>query len=494
MSYFKTLAKLLILSFFYLKVFLKLRKTSFDKITYDNKTVIICLTIWYLSYIPIFQFIIACYFKSIGREVIIVYDDKPRFTNLKNPKLQNFLIHILCKLLKNKFNIINLTSCNVSSCLSLDDEVIASFKSHYKTNNSYIGKSISTFQIDTLKFYTDLYFNFEYISKKYNDSLFIIPGGILSNFGILVNYLKRNNGNYLTYDSGISSETIFCKNGIAARLEDVCTFIEKNTEILSKNYKKIISINNNLIKKRRNGNDQLVAYSNIKYNNIQYDDDDFVLFMPNVSWDTAALGVDSLFESQDDWILESIKYILNNSKKNIVIRFHPSEKHFEKFSFSNILNELNYLTVKFENRLKIFYHYDLVDSYNLIKKSSLVVVHTSTVALEAIIMKKNIITPSCSYYIQAGLSSKPNSLESYFAFLLTSKPFTETDERIAHYCYILTQKYSRLISDVNPCFNFRKFINHNFNDIFKCNFFETLVSSTNQDYNSCFDSIYDDLS
>ena len=464
-------------------------KIAFEPIVkkHKGKTYVICISSWYFTYIPLFQYLIAIYLNRRSINVVILYDNIPLSIKSTNHKYQNIFIKILLKL-GPKFNIVKLfpdvKSLNYSfiskDFKSFKDNFTHAFKyerNHIFNNDYSIGYKFS------IKYFEKLNFNFD-------NCHFIIPNGFLGNLGIFVKFLKSKNASFISYDSGLSSETIFSVKGIAAHFEDIPNFIKSNRHellvIQSHLHQKCLKIIDNRI----NGNDTISVYKDIKLNNIEHDFKNYVLIVPNVSWDSAALGIDTIFTNQSIWILETINYIIENTKKNVVVRFHPSENLFNCFSFNNIVTDLKILESKYTSRLHIIWPNDRYNTYSLIKSSIGVCVHSSSVALEAIILGNKVISSAKSYFVNSGIDIYPSNKTEYFNRLSFEKSHCNNDLNIARICYLLTQSHSRYFSSINPCLNFQKYIFLKLSNIFNDELFRIFENSYNCNYNSMYNEIF----
>ncbi|WP_169904446.1 hypothetical protein [Clostridium formicaceticum] len=162
-------------------------------------------------------------------------------------------------------------------------------------------------------------------------------------------------------------------------------------------------------------------------------DEEYNIIIPlNVGWDAAALGKSRFFSSIRNWVIETVDFILKHTNATVAIRQHPAEKNqvgvnhnllkykkFEEVSKSgeDLFLELN---KKFEGNKRFRYvrSEENVNTYRLIEKAELILPYTSTIALEAVMMKKNVIIESDAYYGDITAIKKANSKEDYFNKIL----------------------------------------------------------------------------
>lgn len=112
----------------------------------------------------------------------------------------------------------------------------------------------------------------------------------------------------------------------------------------------------------------------------------------------ASLGKDwHLHEWSDQYsaIAEIISYV--GSKQRVYLRVHPNFATKSHRAYKSELMQITLLKQMYPN-LKVFMQDDTVNSYELIKRSNVVVVWDSTIGLEAMILGKHVIELAASYY------------------------------------------------------------------------------------------------
>ena len=454
----------------------------------SGETYVICISPWYETYIPFFQILIFLFFNNKGSRVLILNDDVHINLLGKNPNYQKWMICLCLKILKsNNFQITNISKIKLENNIYfISDNELNKF---ININYSHANKSESNvFYFENLKLcLTETYARLSKFVEIYQKYSFIIPGGKLGNFGLLTKILSEKKRCFVTYDSGLNKETLFCYGGIAAELNDINTFFEIKNESLNAFSNSIKYEALSLLNSRIKGNDSL--YGDILNNTISYNERNDILILPNVAWDTASLGLNSLFEKQSDWILKTIAFILENTNKKIVLRFHPSERNFSYHSYSSILPILKDYEYKYD-RFQIIYEDSRISTYNLIENSNLILTYCSTVTLEALLFEKNVIVAAKSYFIRNELNLYPKSKELYFEMIACDVISTcsHINKNYVYWYYLFTQKYSRVISKINPSLCFQSYIKESINNIIKDKYFnhfeETLKSRYNSSYNS----------
>lgn len=149
---------------------------------------------------------------------------------------------------------------------------------------------------------------------------------------------------------------------------------------------------------------QVVAYQKDFNQNID------VLIPLNVMFDSAVLGLDDIFETPEEWIEETVKYLKNETLYNVVIKESPF--------FISELNNSSYkelLKPYLDNERIIYYDKDAsVNIYNLINNSKVVMPYSSTVGIEAAILGKPVIIHTKCFYRNEGFVKKATTKQEYF--------------------------------------------------------------------------------
>jgi hypothetical protein len=140
------------------------------------------------------------------------------------------------------------------------------------------------------------------------------------------------------------------------------------------------------------------------------------LLMPlGYDWDTSALGIATLYESQDDWVRETIDYVSRvHPDARIVLRQHPQEVEHPSFENSALFTELERRNL---SNLNLMRAQDRIPVYGLLEKAKACVACQSTVALEAQMRGVPTVSMRETYYVVAGAITRPPTREAYFKWL-----------------------------------------------------------------------------
>lgn len=156
-----------------------------------------------------------------------------------------------------------------------------------------------------------------------------------------------------------------------------------------------------------------------------------VIIPLNISWDAAALKKERLFDTVEQWVIETIEFVLNNTEGSVAVRQHPAESFVD--SANHFFLKYNDIEVKYKSgedlynkliklygnnsRFRYIKSEEDINTYELIEKSKVVLPHTSTVGLEAMLMGKNVLLASDAYYSNIGILDLIPSKEDYFSMI-----------------------------------------------------------------------------
>ncbi|MFV0348814.1 MAG: hypothetical protein ACK5JO_09525 [Halodesulfovibrio sp.] len=237
---------------------------------------------------------------------------------------------------------------------------------------------------------------------------FLLPGGIVANSGFFLHACKRNNVRVTTYDSGVSSISTGI-DSVAAHLDDIphVMFQLLEDKDVMAYARKVGEVE---LQKRFDGVDKYLFQPVRRSTDSgkQYD----VLFPLNIENDSSALGKHVLFEDSLAWLEETVDFILAETQASVVVRQHPYEK---RIPWRN--DALVHRLVKRyagSDRVTIFDCNASVNTYDLITASRVVLPFVSSIAVEAAIMGKTVISVAPAFYAGFSFSEMPASKNGYF--------------------------------------------------------------------------------
>tara|TARA_Y100000741_G_scaffold365233_1_gene361123 strand:+ start:19460 stop:20995 length:1536 start_codon:yes stop_codon:yes gene_type:complete len=275
------------------------------------------------------------------------------------------------------------------------------------------------------KLYKSFQKNMLLSSKQWINYLNEMPEGRLPKFAIIFNgytfpesiikkVLELKNVKVFTFESGFANNSIFFSEEFAPDYnfkirKSKLKIEEKNKleEYLQKRrtgefdrggvkfWKEMEPISKDLIKK-------IKEYKNTAS-----------LFL-NVPFDTSQVNAHYLFEDLYDWLLSTKKLVKENPSTLFIYRSHPDESREDKKLFqptSEWLVENGFSKLK---NVVIISSENNISSYELIKISDLVLVYNSTVALESVLLNKNVLTAGNAHYTRINYFKPSKNKDKYF--------------------------------------------------------------------------------
>jgi hypothetical protein len=228
---------------------------------------------------------------------------------------------------------------------------------------------------------------------------------------MVIEVCKRKGIDYVTQESfwGDSS-WIYKKNGIAIHLD-----FEREYDL----YGRLMPFEtkekarvNELVKSFRGIHDANKVFSVSKELGLK-ENERFAVLFTNMNFDTYVLGRDRVFSSMTDWVVKTIEFWkMRKPQMKLVIRAHPGELKFVTPSSDFVRDIVNPL--KFDNL--IFIDADnSMDSYGLVKNAEAVLVYSSTIGVESILMGKYVVSSGTSFYDR--FVEKPSDIADYYRLL-----------------------------------------------------------------------------
>ncbi len=369
---------------------------------------------WSGTAVPWYSITLALLLQSKNKSIDIVIDDLP-FGKVKTFfHFQIILVKLALKLLPNL------------KCLSL-----SKFRNHptQKCNSNTINDLVALNSIHFTKGETNATNRKKYealIKQQYalnfpiytsffdneNAKKIIFPGGIWGNSGLITYLCNLHNIQPITFDSG-EGIMLLSLNGVAAQLKDIpLVFKCIQNSVDDKSF--AIVQGEKQLNSRRQGTDQ---HSFFDSNSSNIDNQDYFLILLNSVWDSAALGLHTIYDSMIDWIFDSIDWVIaNTNDTKIVIRQHPAER---RDALNNSDNYAMKIQDKYKNHAQVLFIEAAQDisSYELIEASKCVLGFSSTSIVEAVALKKPSIIVSSVYYSTMDIVFSAHSKNEYYHFL-----------------------------------------------------------------------------
>jgi hypothetical protein len=272
--------------------------------------------------------------------------------------------------------------------------------------------------------------------------LLFVPGGVWGNSGLWTRHARRAGIRIASYDSGGYGVLLLAADGIACQLQDIPkAFAMLNDQATTARERDLIETTAMAeIGKRRSGKDKFASQVQGTQRDERYNGG--VLIALNSPWDSAALGLHLVYSSTQEWIIETVRHVLQATEAPVLVRQHP----VERLAIARSSDDYRELLKKhFGDHLRLHFiaAEDPVNSYDLLEQVCAVVVYTSTIGIEAVTQGKPVLTESSSYYSKLGFVFKANSAEHYRSLLSEAiaghLEVTAEMQRDAVNCYYITQ-------------------------------------------------------
>lgn len=424
----------------------------------DSKHFAVLVLPWLSTDVPWFSMVSGLFLARRGNKVTFILDDLP-FGN--KPFRFAFILRCLrlvLKILAQKHTVVCLGSYATPAGITAGHAGPLQRLARFNATWSLRGEMSSTgrqqyIELISKQLSTSYRAIRSLIESKAFDVIFI-PGGVYGSSGIWKECALTAGIRVASFDSGGYGTLMLTSDGIASQLQDIPRAFAMLKAHSDFEREKQIVLDSALaeMQRRRAGTDKFASQMIAK---TQHDMcfNNGVLIALNSSWDSAALGLHVVFEDSTQWIVETTRWILDNTDAPVIIRQHPAER----LQIARTSDDyLKLLTDNFglTDRLHFISADAPVNSYDLLNLVSTVIVYTSTIGVEAAALGKVVITPSNSYYSTLGFVWNADSKETYFRHLnkavMHGYMVTSEMKDDAMYCYYLTQCCNWIFSPFNP--------------------------------------------
>ncbi len=140
----------------------------------------------------------------------------------------------------------------------------------------------------------------------------------------------------------------------------------------------------------------------------------FILVCTNVPYDAGYDGLLGLFSSMREWLLETVRHLLENTCLHVVVRAHPGEAaHYggKERSEETLAEFLSH------PRLTMIPGEQSVNTYGLMESCKYGVAFSSTTGMEMVMMGKKVVVGANVYYGRKGFTVDSDTRDDYFANL-----------------------------------------------------------------------------
>lgn len=143
-----------------------------------------------------------------------------------------------------------------------------------------------------------------------------------------------------------------------------------------------------------------------------------VVVLPNVTWDSAVLGLETVFDNMADWLTTTIGSLLDADDVEVIVRVHPGETSLSKWSSREpaaavIAEHFGELPA----HIRVIPPDDPTSTYPIIESSDVGVVYTSTIGLELATRGKPVLVGANPHYANKGFTHSTASKDEFVSAL-----------------------------------------------------------------------------
>lgn len=183
-----------------------------------------------------------------------------------------------------------------------------------------------------------------------------------------------------------------------------------------------------------------VGYSNIGFQSSRatkikaYD----VIIPLNIKNDGAALGMRTIFKNREQWIIETLDFVINRLGKTVLIREHPAARILQNGEkCTELYAEYPEILAPYQGNPSLYYvtSKEDINIYQYIERCKVVIPWTSTVGIEAGLLKKNVLVHTEVFYNQSLFTLYASFRDEYFEILkncLMEDKYLIEDEKEAY--------------------------------------------------------------
>ncbi|MFG6415758.1 hypothetical protein ACG02S_17835 [Roseateles sp. DC23W] len=425
----------------------------------EQRTIALVVTVWLTTWVPWYAVLMGLLLSVRGNRVVYIHDDLP-FSDA--PWVASIVRHFIRRVMRRlaaRYQVINLSDF-LRDGTALSDEALvriarlAELNAVHKLRGETLAAGRSAYETLVRKQLRRALPAIERVVSEHDFDAIVMPGGVYGTSGLWIAAGEARGVRVSTYDAG-AGLVLLAARGIAAQLQDIpAAFARVKQDAASPAQEAVmLNLGRAEIEKRHNGRS---AFNYQQASGIADPLDPYkgaILIALNSSWDQAALGLHVVFKDSTEWIVESVRWILEHTDAKVVVRQHPAER-FDLARTSDDYGALLRKAVGDHERLFFISAANPLNSYDLLSVSSAVLAYTSTFGVEASALGKPTITASRSYYADLGFVWSAKSRERYFELLgqaahgqLTVTPAMSRDALL---CYYTTQVCNWNFTHFNP--------------------------------------------
>ncbi len=420
--------------------------------------VAVVITPWLGTSIPWFSLAVGLLLARNGCAVSFLLDDFPFGGNALRHRFVLRCLRSVLGLLRGRFEVIELSALQptvpMGPAQHASIDRLARLNTVWQLRGEMVSAGRMAFAERCKRQLAAAYGAIAHLMQPGAYDLLFVPGGVFASSGIWTERARAAGIRIGSYDSGGYGTVMIAANGIACQLQDIPAAFAQLKASATPASEHHFANEQALAEmaKRRAGTDTFASQvpgshgGDARFNGA-------VVLALNSSWDSAALGLHTVFDDNSQWIVETVRFLLDYTAAPVIVRQHPAER-LPIAATSDDYAALLHRHIGAHPRLHFIGAAEKINSYDLLERVAAVVVYTSTIGIEAAAEARPVITPSSSYYSKLGFVWRAENLAQYQALLrdaalggLTVTPTMQQDARL---CYYLTQCCNWVFSPLNP--------------------------------------------
>ena len=240
--------------------------------------------------------------------------------------------------------------------------------------------------------------------------------GLHRTWGLYTYLGHKSNIRVSTYDGYTYGDdwTFFSTDYCCLHSYDVRKVIEKN--MLSECRQNILEYAQKVFESRIHSDNSIdrTAWQTVENNTLQKDYD---IIMPlNLPWDGPALGLNRCFETFGDWVMETVRYVYENTNATLLIREHPCTRVNQDYYNASWKKQVMELVGDSDRIYYCSWDEDL-NIYRCFEKAKIVIPYSSTSGIEAAVLGCEVITHTDCYYDTLEFVNRANNKMEYFQLI-----------------------------------------------------------------------------
>ncbi|QTN24262.1 hypothetical protein HZ992_04485 [Rhizobacter sp. AJA081-3] len=430
----------------------------------------IVLAPWCGSAVPWFSLVVGLLLLARGHRVSLIVDNMPFGEPSRGWRFQLACIRAVLRRLRGRHAIVTLSN-HAHGGPVLDDAARRSIERLATLNVVWAQRGESTMPTGDVELLrrqlTASRGAIAGVMAAQRFDVLFVPGGVWGSSGLWVELARAAGVRVASYDSGGYGMLLLAADGIACQLRDIpraYALLQARCAGSAQERAFVVESARAEIEKRRAGTDKFAS----QVQGARPKDPRFaggVLLALNSPWDSAALGLHTVYSSTQKWIVETVRYLLEHTEAPVIVRQHP----VERLEIARSSDDYRAMLVQHfgaHPRLHFVAAEDPVNSYDLLEQVATVVVYTSTIGTEAAAHGKPVVTESSSYYAELGFVRQATTETAYREHLSDAvagrSQVTPAMRDDALACYYLTQCCNWVYTPLNvpgfPEWSQRRFV------------------------------------